>query len=74
MDQASLKRRLAACLMESFADGEHDPLRLANSAVRRMRQESGQKIRLWTEPPHFARVVLTIGTWAGRANRLGDDG
>jgi ABC-type nitrate/sulfonate/bicarbonate transport system substrate-binding protein len=43
-DKALLKRRLAACLMESSADGEHDPLRLANSAVRRMRQESGQKL------------------------------
>ena len=44
VDQSLLKRRLAACLMESSVDGEHDPLRLANSAVRRMRQESGQKL------------------------------
>jgi hypothetical protein len=43
-NEALLKRRLAACLMESSADGEHDPLRLANSAVTRMRQESGQKL------------------------------
>jgi hypothetical protein len=44
IDEALLKRRLAACLMASSVDGEHDPLRLANSAVRRMRQESGQKL------------------------------
>ena len=44
VDEALLKRRLAACLMELSAEGEHDPLRLANSAVRRMRQESGQKL------------------------------
>jgi hypothetical protein len=44
VDQALLERRLAACLMELSADGERDPLRLANSAVRRMRQESGQKL------------------------------
>jgi hypothetical protein len=40
VDEALLKRRLAACLMRLFAEGEHDPLRLANSAVRRMRQGS----------------------------------
>ena len=63
VDQALLKRRLAACLMEVSADGDRDPLRLANSAVRRMRQESDQTLPVLDGAAVFrrrrARVVST---------------
>ena len=42
-DQAELQQRLSACLIQFAADGEHDPLRLANGAIRRMRQEYSEK-------------------------------
>jgi len=62
-DQALLTRRLAACLMELSAGGDRDPLRLANSAVRRMRQESDQTLPVLDAAAVFrrrrARVVST---------------
>jgi len=39
-----LQQRLSECLMELAADGEHDPLRLANGAVSRMRHEYSPKL------------------------------
>jgi hypothetical protein len=38
-DRALLRRRLCACLMQLAADGEHNPLRLANGVISQMRQE-----------------------------------
>jgi hypothetical protein len=38
-DPILLQRQLSACLMQLAADGEHDPLRLANAAIYQMRQE-----------------------------------
>jgi hypothetical protein len=35
---ALLQRRLSECLMQLAADGEHDPLRLANGAITQMRR------------------------------------
>ena len=37
------QRQLAMCLMQLVANGEHDPLRLANAAIYRMRCEYGPK-------------------------------
>jgi len=39
-----LQRQLSACLMQLAANGEHDPLRLANSAINRMRHEYSAKL------------------------------
>ncbi len=36
-----LQRRLSRQLMDLAADGEDDPLRLANAAIHRMRHECG---------------------------------
>jgi ABC-type nitrate/sulfonate/bicarbonate transport system substrate-binding protein len=38
-DLERLRRRLAKYLMQLAAEGERDPLRLGNGAIRRMRQE-----------------------------------
>ena len=38
-DPALLQRRLSACLMQVAMDGEQDPLRPANAAISRMRNE-----------------------------------
>lgn len=38
-DPILLQRQLSACLMQLAADGEHDPLRLANAAIYQMRQD-----------------------------------
>jgi hypothetical protein len=38
-DPNLLQRLLSMCLMRSAADGERDPLRLANAAIYRMRHE-----------------------------------
>jgi hypothetical protein len=38
-DPARLQRYLSECLMQLGADGERDPLRLANAAINRMRRE-----------------------------------
>jgi hypothetical protein len=43
-DQALLQRRLSACLMQLAAEGEHDPLRLANGAINRVRREYTPKL------------------------------
>lgn len=39
-----LQQRLSACLMQLAADGEYDPLRLANGAISRMRHEYMPKL------------------------------
>jgi hypothetical protein len=36
-DPVLLQRQLSMCLMQLTADGERDPLRLANAAIHRMR-------------------------------------
>jgi hypothetical protein len=36
-DPVLLRRQLSMCLMQLTADGERDPLRLANAAIHRMR-------------------------------------
>jgi hypothetical protein len=38
------QRRLCTLLMQLAADGEHDPLQLANSAISRMRHEYSVKL------------------------------
>jgi hypothetical protein len=43
-NQALLRRRLSACLMQLAADGEGDPLRLANGAIGRIRREYRAKM------------------------------
>jgi hypothetical protein len=44
-DPVLLQRRLSMCLMQLAADGEHDPLLLANAAIYRMRHEYGPEAR-----------------------------
>jgi hypothetical protein len=44
-DTILLQRLLSRCLMQLAADGEHDPLRLANAAIYRMRHEYGLEAR-----------------------------
>lgn len=39
-----LQRHIAGYLMQLAADGEHDPLRLANSAIYRIRHEYSAKL------------------------------
>ena len=43
-DEAVLQRALCAFLMQLAADREHDPLRLANGAIARMRREYGRTL------------------------------
>jgi hypothetical protein len=38
-DPILLQRQLSTCLIQLAADGEHDPLRLANAAIYQMRRE-----------------------------------
>jgi hypothetical protein len=45
-DPSLLQRLLSVCLMQSAADGEHDPLRLANAAIYRMRHEHSSEAQL----------------------------
>jgi hypothetical protein len=45
LSQTVLQRRLSACLLQLAADGEHDPLRLANTAIERLRGESALRGR-----------------------------
>jgi hypothetical protein len=51
-DPILLQRLLSRCLMQLAADGEDDPLRLANAAIYRMRHEYSPEARapLRTEP------------------------
>ena len=42
-NRALLQRRLSGCLMQLAADGERDPLQLANGAIGRMREGLGPK-------------------------------
>jgi hypothetical protein len=44
-DPILLQRLLSKCLMRLAADGEHDPLRLANAAIYQMRHESRARHR-----------------------------
>jgi hypothetical protein len=44
-DPILLQRLLSMCLMQLAADGEHDPLRLANAAICRMRNEYSPEAR-----------------------------
>lgn len=44
-DQILLQRVLSMCLMQLAADGEHDPLQLANAAIYRMRHEYSPSVR-----------------------------
>ena len=37
LSKTVLQRRLSACLMQLAADGEHDPARLAEGAIQRLR-------------------------------------
>ena len=46
IDRPLLQQRLAACLIELSADGDHDSLWLANHTVVRMREECGRKLRV----------------------------
>jgi hypothetical protein len=39
-----LQRELSACLMQLAAEGEGNPLRLANGAITRMRHEYSSKL------------------------------
>jgi hypothetical protein len=48
-DQELLQRCLAECLMQLAAEGEQDPLRLANGGIGRMRREHSLKAAL--SPP-----------------------
>ena len=43
-DPAVLQRRLSAFLMHLAAQGEYDPLQLANGAINRMRHEYSRKL------------------------------
>ena len=60
-DPALLQARLAACLMELCADGENDPLRLANRAVVRMREECAQRLPVLTANRHRSRIKSAAG-------------
>jgi hypothetical protein len=40
LSKTVLQRRLSAHLMQSAADGEHDPLRLAKVAIQRLRRKT----------------------------------
>jgi hypothetical protein len=44
-DPILLQRLLSMCLMQLAADGEHDPLRLANAAIYQMRHECSPEAR-----------------------------
>jgi hypothetical protein len=46
---ALLQRRRSACLMQLAAEGEHDPSRLSNGAINRMRQEYSPKLPVLQE-------------------------
>ena len=53
---ALLQRRLSACLMQLAAEGEHDPLRLANGAINRMRHEYSPKLPVLQERTSHRRA------------------
>lgn len=53
---ALLQRWLSACLMQLAADGEHDPLRLANGAINRMRREYNPKLPVLQERTFHRRA------------------
>ena len=38
LSETVMQRRLSACLLQLAADGEHDPVRLADIAVARLRR------------------------------------
>ena len=40
LSKTVLQRRLSACLMQLAADGEQDPARLANDAIRHLRRKT----------------------------------
>jgi hypothetical protein len=46
---ALLQRRLSACLMQLATEGEHDPSRLSNGAINRMRHEYSPKLPVLQE-------------------------
>ena len=54
-DPALLQRWLSACLMQLAADGEHDPLQLANGAISRLRDEYSPKLPILQEKTFHRR-------------------
>jgi hypothetical protein len=54
-----LQRRLAECLMQLAAEGERNPLRLANGGIGRMRREHGLKAA--PSPPRTGVARLPNG-------------
>jgi hypothetical protein len=57
-DPALLQRCLAKCLMQLAAEGEQDPLQLANGGIGRMRLAHGLKAAL--SPPRTGVARLPI--------------
>jgi hypothetical protein len=54
-----LQRCLAECLMHLAAEGERDPLQLANGGIGRMRREHSLKAAL--SPPRTVESSATAG-------------
>ena len=57
-DQELLQRCLAECLMQLAAEGEQNPVQLANGGIGRMRREHGLKAAL--SPPRTGVARLPI--------------